>query len=717
MTEIILTSSVLILLLAALRRVLRGRISPGLQYALWLLAAARLLIPGTFFTTPVSIAGAAQELQEIQGAVVMVPSAPSPNVQSPSASTPAPNPATLPSGPADSPTAPFAVRPGAAGRLKLVWLAGMVLAAGALLFSNLLFYSRLRKKRKRLDLPAASWAGKLPVYEADGLPSPCLFGVLRPAVYLNEAAMNAEHPGHILAHEYAHYRHGDHLWSVLRCVCLAVHWYNPLVWWAAALSRRDCELTCDAAVLRQLGEDERLDYGQTLLNILSKSRRPVSPFQAATTMTAGKRAMKERISLIIKQPKMRKITLLLVALLACLLAACAFGGRAEAPTEPADVSEMPAAVFVGQPLSSRSYDYSLITDPDEVVRLWELYQSFEYDGAYDPTGKGGWFVSVRFQFGDEPDDDADVFFILTGHGMHTMDGEDLLLKNIGEIYAEFYRASTSNPISPAEPVPRPETEVLPNPTPEKNALEENARSIITQIQNGAEVKEWLPLMNYMDWRILAQTAVDAGMDDGDGAGAMTEDVIWAITEYVEQDGKAMSAAEYLYILTATDGLDGAVAEGYSFLVYRMHAINPGQFAYVVLEMLPEAQQGEILDFFRYEFLYEMAFYINYEIQKNGKDCPSREEALHYLEFDLAKSRGQLITEITFHGPGESTQWRLTNGTAAVTDMDFESENPEVATVSIIGLIVAVSPGETNVTIHCEGPDDPPDIVCHVVCDW
>lgn len=63
MTEIILTSSILILLLAALRRVLRGRIDPRVQYALWLLVAARLLIPGTLFTAPVSVMGAAEGLQ------------------------------------------------------------------------------------------------------------------------------------------------------------------------------------------------------------------------------------------------------------------------------------------------------------------------------------------------------------------------------------------------------------------------------------------------------------------------------------------------------------------------------------------------------------------------------------------------------------------------------------------------------------------------------
>ena len=45
MKTILLTSSLLILLLAALDPLLRGRIKPQVQYALWLLVALRLLIP------------------------------------------------------------------------------------------------------------------------------------------------------------------------------------------------------------------------------------------------------------------------------------------------------------------------------------------------------------------------------------------------------------------------------------------------------------------------------------------------------------------------------------------------------------------------------------------------------------------------------------------------------------------------------------------------
>lgn len=47
MLEILISSSVLILVLVMLRLALRGRISARLQYALWLLVLVRLLVPAS----------------------------------------------------------------------------------------------------------------------------------------------------------------------------------------------------------------------------------------------------------------------------------------------------------------------------------------------------------------------------------------------------------------------------------------------------------------------------------------------------------------------------------------------------------------------------------------------------------------------------------------------------------------------------------------------
>ena len=60
----------------------------------------------------------------------------------------------------------------------------------------------------------------------------------------------------------AHRRHGDHVWAVLRGAALALHWYNPLVWLSAALSKRDGELACDEGALRHADGPSLCDYYQ-----------------------------------------------------------------------------------------------------------------------------------------------------------------------------------------------------------------------------------------------------------------------------------------------------------------------------------------------------------------------------------------------------------------------------------------------------------------------
>ena len=56
MTEWILSSSILILIVIALRTVFKGRISLRLQYAIWGLVLLRLLIPVSFGSTDFSVA-------------------------------------------------------------------------------------------------------------------------------------------------------------------------------------------------------------------------------------------------------------------------------------------------------------------------------------------------------------------------------------------------------------------------------------------------------------------------------------------------------------------------------------------------------------------------------------------------------------------------------------------------------------------------------------
>lgn len=170
-----------------------------------------------------------------------------------------------------------------------VWAAGAATLGAWLLWVNLRFAGQLRRSRRPLaaDCP-------LPVYLSGAARTPCLFGLLHPAIYLTEeAAADERILRHSLAHELTHFAHKDHLWAVLRGICLALHWYNPLVWAAAGLSRRDGELCCDEATVKRLGEKERAAYGRTLLAVTCRGYG--TSLLAATHMTGGKKGVQERI--------------------------------------------------------------------------------------------------------------------------------------------------------------------------------------------------------------------------------------------------------------------------------------------------------------------------------------------------------------------------------------------------------------------------------------
>ena len=204
--------------------------------------------------------------------------------------------------------------------LMLLYVLGAGVLGSALIWSNRRFSRTLRLDR-RLDADCP-----LPVYVVPGLSSPCLFGLWRPNIYLPpEVAQDETALRHALAHEYTHFRHRDHIWSALRCLVLVLHWYNPLVWAAAYLSRQDGELACDEGAIRQLGEDERIPYGRTLVSLVARrGPRPRDVLTCSTTMAQGSRGIRQRVIRLVKRPHTVKTALFLAASALILAAVVSF---------------------------------------------------------------------------------------------------------------------------------------------------------------------------------------------------------------------------------------------------------------------------------------------------------------------------------------------------------------------------------------------------------
>lgn len=341
MAEWFVSSAVLAALLIGAHYLLRGKISARLQYALWLVLLVRLLLPLSIGKTAVSVANLLPEAEPAtviqaepaavlpaQAASAPEPSAPAAPVQTPV--QPVQRPASMPAQAETDSAEPEkpAQKPAASVRkiFLFVWASGAALLGLWFLFCNLRYGRQLRAGVLRAIAPKE---GRPAVRLTRTALSPCLFGLFPPVIYVTmDCAQDEQLLHHCAEHEYTHYLHRDHIWAVLRGVCLALHWFNPLVWWAAALSRTDAELFCDEDTVRRLGEDARADYGRSLIRMTCRER--VDPLSAATTMSGRGGQLKTRIISITKHPKTAIPVLILVLLLCAAAVGCTMTGAKDA---------------------------------------------------------------------------------------------------------------------------------------------------------------------------------------------------------------------------------------------------------------------------------------------------------------------------------------------------------------------------------------------------
>ena len=363
------TSSILLAVFLLLRGTLFRKLSPRVRYALWGVVLLRLLVPFQIpsLSLPASAADLTPELSTISERPIF-PNTILVRPINPSVSLDEEDQADLPHSAStiESNLSEYYHfgGPTLSDGVQVVWAAGAGGVLLAVLAANLRFAQKLRRSRR--PLPTAGCP--LPVYEAEELSSPCLCGVLRPAVYLTpEAAADGTVRTHVLAHELTHFRHRDHIWSLLRCLALALHWYNPLVWAAVVLSKRDGELSCDEGTIRRLGEGERISYGRTLIGLVARRSGAGGVLSCSTTMTGGKKTVQRRITQLVKQPETKKTALLLAAAALALAAVFVFAGQSDqqaAWRRFQNAAASAAAICYGPPTFSSQFWPADITDAD-----------------------------------------------------------------------------------------------------------------------------------------------------------------------------------------------------------------------------------------------------------------------------------------------------------------------------------------------------------------
>ncbi|MCT8978431.1 M56 family metallopeptidase [Clostridium sp. CX1] len=151
--------------------------------------------------------------------------------------------------------------------------------------------------------------------------APYLLGLLKPKIFIFSGIIDEfsmKEIRYIFLHELAHVKRKDILinWTII--LVQAIHWFNPVIWYALNRMKLDCEIACDETVLNSISFTERISYGQTIINLTKMFfNNRLTP---GVTGMINKSELKRRIIMISKfskkSIKRTVITILITLILA-----------------------------------------------------------------------------------------------------------------------------------------------------------------------------------------------------------------------------------------------------------------------------------------------------------------------------------------------------------------------------------------------------------------
>ncbi len=210
--------------------------------------------------------------------------------------------------------------------LALLWLGGVIVIGGFTIYANIAFSIRLRRYYRRLTNSrieeifleckrVLGIKGSISLYTSPITRTPSLYNAIRTRILLSEEHMmklSDQELRYIFLHELTHYKRKDIVVNWLLMLLQIIYFFQPLLWYAIFKIHEDCEISCDAEVLKYFGEDQHQEYGSTILKLL---RLHADSRFIPVTATIGKhKSSYRRRILMIKQFKRYRWTNTIVTL-------------------------------------------------------------------------------------------------------------------------------------------------------------------------------------------------------------------------------------------------------------------------------------------------------------------------------------------------------------------------------------------------------------------
>jgi len=364
--EISIYSAVITAFILLFRAAFKKRISPKVQYAMWLLLVLRLILPVTIesgfhvesllpersapvvqeesiFDSPVISEFPAVNMSPVTDVAPVQPDfdTQGENAVPPSISQEIPESTVV--------TVPDVKEPAFNIRWRIAafwtWVAGALVFGLWMMIVKLRFYEDMQRHTASVsprvyaiydECCAALKVKPITMWAVDRAISPGIAFFTYP-VLLIPASMDGDEEKlrYAFLHELTHKKRHDHHMTALLTALRIIYWFNPAVHIGFSEMRADLETACDADVIAFVGKEQKRGYLTAILELFSYATRPQLGMSQASSRRMAKRRMKgafmrERTTFL---GRAAALMLAVIMLVGCFTTAC--------QSAPVEVEEVP----------------------------------------------------------------------------------------------------------------------------------------------------------------------------------------------------------------------------------------------------------------------------------------------------------------------------------------------------------------------------------------
>ena len=221
----------------------------------------------------------------------------------------------------------------------LIWCIGALISAFKKIYAGYKFTKiisaeniaglndTLNECKKQLN-----YTKKITVKASKIISTPITYGIFSPSIVLPEKLVEKISDNKlqlILMHELSHIKRKDILRNYIWLVAKALHWFNPLVYIAYNRYLLNVELACDKMVVDNIPESQRYEYSQTLLDVIKMSGyRQLQKTPITVSFCETNTKVRKRVETMLSNKKEKKsagiitVILAIVLIFACFTTAC-----------------------------------------------------------------------------------------------------------------------------------------------------------------------------------------------------------------------------------------------------------------------------------------------------------------------------------------------------------------------------------------------------------